>query len=165
MTLSMLHIPADLFIGDFRAAFRKKCEPGGRIPRIAYQAYKQHTSFTQKYITTTLDANTRINLQPATKTKMTLLLTRQLAHFPRSTPRLSSKRLYSTSPKPNPKTKREEDTPEIPSFSFKDLGASPTVKAVVYLGIGIIATAETYTYSMWAWNWWKRRGEGRVGEQ
>ena len=45
---------------------------------------------------------------------------------------------------------------EMPGFSFKDLGATPTVKAVVYVMIGIIGTAETVTYGQWAYHrWWK----------
>lgn len=39
----------------------------------------------------------------------------------------------------------------MPSFSFKDLGASPTVKAVVYTALGIYGTAETYFYGRWAY--------------
>lgn len=93
---------------------------------------------------------------------MSSLLMRQIGT------RFTTRQYYSTTPQKHPKDTRlkaEENTPEMPSFSFKDLGASPTVKAVVYLGIGVIATAETYTYSIWAWNWWTRRSEARVGEE
>lgn len=58
---------------------------------------------------------------------------------------------------------------QLPKFSMKDLQASPTVKVVVYTMIGIIATAETYTYGLWAWNRWfreeeKKKGVGEGGE-
>ena len=38
-----------------------------------------------------------------------------------------------------------------PKFSMKDLGASQTVKMVVYTAIGIIGTMETIFYCNWAW--------------
>lgn len=71
-----------------------------------------------------------------------------------TTNRLPTRRTYSTKKKP------EQDPADIPSFSFNGLGASLAVKAVVYLSIGVIATAETYTYGIWIWGWWNNRGKG-----
>lgn len=54
---------------------------------------------------------------------------------------------------------------ELPGFSFTDLGATPTVKAVVYVMAGIIGTAETITYGQWAYHrWWKPAVEGQSDE-
>jgi hypothetical protein len=48
----------------------------------------------------------------------------------------------------------------MPKFSMKDLGATPAVKGVVYLMLGIIGTAETITYGQWAYRrWWKSDGK------
>ncbi len=44
--------------------------------------------------------------------------------------------------------------PKNPSYgaaSFKELGATRTVKVVVYVAIGIIATVETVTYTRFLW--------------
>jgi hypothetical protein len=43
---------------------------------------------------------------------------------------------------------------ELPSFSMRDLGASPTVKFVVYTVLGVMGTLETYAYGKWAWYKW-----------
>ena len=44
--------------------------------------------------------------------------------------------------------------PKNPSFgaaSFKELGASRTVKVVVYLAVGVMGTLETITYGKFLW--------------
>lgn len=53
--------------------------------------------------------------------------------------------------------RKQNDEPELPRFSFKDLGASPTVKAVVYTALGIYGTAETYFYGRWAYEKFYRK--------
>lgn len=85
------------------------------------------------------------------------LLTRPLSKLLTSTTRLT-RRSYSTK-----KTSDGQEPQKIPSFNLKDLGATPTIRAIVYLSFGVIATVETYTYGMWGWSWWKNRkaGEGK----
>ena len=53
------------------------------------------------------------------------------------------------------KHRQADPEPELPSFSLKDLGASPTVKAVVYTALGIAGTAETYFWCRWGWEKFK----------
>jgi hypothetical protein len=65
---------------------------------------------------------------------------------------------------------KHENPGEMPSFSFNDLGATPAVKAVVYIALGIMGTAETVTYGQWAYRrWWKAAdvdvADGSVDEQ
>lgn len=56
--------------------------------------------------------------------------------------------------------KKHTNPGEMPAFSFKDLGATRPVKVVVYLMVGIIGTAETFTYGKWAYHaWWKPSDE------
>lgn len=43
---------------------------------------------------------------------------------------------------------------QLPPFSLTGLGASPTVKFVVYTMLGIMGTVETYAYGKWAWYKW-----------
>lgn len=43
---------------------------------------------------------------------------------------------------------------------MRDLGASPTVKFVVYTALGIMGTLETYAYGKWAWYKWGPKPEG-----
>ena len=48
----------------------------------------------------------------------------------------------------------KQPPPPNPSFgaaSFKELGATRTVKIVVYIAIAIMATAETFTWSKFLW--------------
>lgn len=42
---------------------------------------------------------------------------------------------------------------EIPKVSFKDLGATRTVKIVIIVAICIAGTAETVMYSLWIWRY------------
>ncbi|EON69310.1 hypothetical protein W97_08570 [Coniosporium apollinis CBS 100218] len=44
-----------------------------------------------------------------------------------------------------------DETPTYPAFSMEGLGASRTVKIVIYTAITIIGTIETYAYGKWAW--------------
>lgn len=46
--------------------------------------------------------------------------------------------------------------------SFKDLGASRTVKVVVYVSLGVIATVESVAWGRFLWG---RFGAGRKGEE
>lgn len=65
------------------------------------------------------------------------------------------------------KSKQQQPDPntEMPGFSFKDLGASPAVKAIVYAALGVIGTAETYFWCRWGWEKYGPRGESPdVGE-
>ena len=59
--------------------------------------------------------------------------------------------------------RHQDNEHDIPRFSFKDLGASPTVKAVVYIALGIYGTAETYFYGRWAYEKFYR-GDAAVPE-
>ena len=63
--------------------------------------------------------------------------------------RSSNSRTASTQPPRQHKEEKEQVEPT--SFSFKDLGMSPTVKIVVYTALGIIGTAETITYGTWGY--------------
>lgn len=66
-------------------------------------------------------------------------------------------RSYSVSQKEttsgNRKPEKRDAPPEIPAFDFLGMmkDASPAVKLVVYGGLTIVATAETYTYGSWLW--------------
>lgn len=62
-------------------------------------------------------------------------------------PQLRTQNFGPNSPKPPP-------PPPNPSFgaaSFKELGATRTVKIVVYIAVAIIGTAETFTWSKFLW--------------
>lgn len=49
---------------------------------------------------------------------------------------------------------------------MEGLGASPTVKVVVYTAIGILATIETYVYCRWAWyKLFPKTQPGKEGEE
>jgi hypothetical protein len=60
----------------------------------------------------------------------------------------SEQRCYSTQ-----KAKSKYEEPEIPKTDFKAIfhNAHPAVKGVVIVMLVIMATAETYTYSIWIW--------------
>ena len=58
---------------------------------------------------------------------------------------------FRAAPNQTPRQQQDKDSVKPPSFSFKDLNVSPTVKVVVYGAIAVIATAETVTYGTWAW--------------
>jgi hypothetical protein len=60
---------------------------------------------------------------------------------------LTSKSRYSTS-KPPPNT---SENSELPSFSFKDLGANRTVKIVVIVALTIGGTAESVFWAQMLW--------------
>jgi len=68
-----------------------------------------------------------------------------------------SSRLYSTNPKPS-----SNQNPSMGGASFKDLGASRTVKVVVYVSLGVIATVESVAWGRFLWG---RFGAGRKGEE
>ena len=71
-----------------------------------------------------------------------------------------SRNYLSTDSKSNSDKASSKTNPgELPKFSLLDLGASPTVKFVVYLSLGIIGTLETYAYGKWAWHKWGPKGE------
>lgn len=57
--------------------------------------------------------------------------------------------------------RRQDSEPDLPSFSFQDLGASPTVKTVVYTALGIYGAAETYFYGRWAYEKFYAKEEAR----
>ncbi|KAN0095875.1 hypothetical protein V8E51_016586 [Hyaloscypha variabilis] len=59
---------------------------------------------------------------------------------------LSNPRLYSTNPKPS-----QNQSPSMGGASFKDLGANRTVKVVVYVSLGVIATLESITWGKLIW--------------
>lgn len=40
----------------------------------------------------------------------------------------------------------------MPKFSLDGLGATPAMKVFIYTTIGILATVETYTYSLWIYH-------------
>lgn len=52
------------------------------------------------------------------------------------------------------KTNTTTNPGQLPHFSMNDLGASSTVKIVVYTMLGIMGTVETYAYGKWAWYKW-----------
>ncbi|KAH7348329.1 hypothetical protein BKA65DRAFT_258574 [Rhexocercosporidium sp. MPI-PUGE-AT-0058] len=61
--------------------------------------------------------------------------------------------LRSQNPSPSPASSGPP-LPPNPSFgaaSFKELGATQTVKIVVYIAVSIIATVETFTWSKFLW--------------
>ncbi|KIV97000.1 hypothetical protein PV10_00810 [Exophiala mesophila] len=64
----------------------------------------------------------------------------------------------STSP-PSATTNTNTNTNpgELPKFSFNDLGATPRIKIFIYVVVGILATVETYTYSIWIWQRWFKK--------
>jgi hypothetical protein len=67
---------------------------------------------------------------------------------------LSNARLYSTNPKPNPNSNSKPSQNQNPSMggaSFKDLGANRTVKVVIYISLGVIATLESVTWGKLLW--------------
>ncbi|PMD40193.1 hypothetical protein L207DRAFT_335186 [Hyaloscypha variabilis F] len=70
----------------------------------------------------------------------------------------SNPRLYSTNP--NPKQQQNQN-PSMGGASFKDLGANRTVKVVVYVSLGVIATLESVTWGKLLWRrFGPRPGEG-----
>ena len=50
-------------------------------------------------------------------------------------------------------SKSAVEPPEIPSFSFRGLGASRPVKIVVWTALGVLGTVETVFYTRAAWQW------------
>lgn len=57
--------------------------------------------------------------------------------------------------KPSTRQSEKDDQHEmVPKVNFRDMfdKTSPWVKGVVYVAIAVIATAETYTYSIWIWH-------------
>ncbi|PVH74844.1 hypothetical protein DL98DRAFT_519000 [Cadophora sp. DSE1049] len=73
-----------------------------------------------------------------------------LSQFSRSSKPLSTYlRLHTQNSSPS-----KPSPPPNPSFgaaSFKELGATRTVKIVVYIAVVIIGTAETFTWSKFLW--------------
>jgi hypothetical protein len=69
----------------------------------------------------------------------------------------STAMFYSTGkPTQGPHQPPKHEQPEmVPKANFKEMfqGASPLVKGVVYTMVGVIATIETYTYSLWVWHY------------
>ena len=55
----------------------------------------------------------------------------------------------------------KDGEPEMPAFSMKGLGASSTVKFVVYTALGVLGTMETVFYGQWAYR--KLYPEGAIG--
>ncbi|KAI9673617.1 MAG: hypothetical protein M1817_002254 [Caeruleum heppii] len=55
------------------------------------------------------------------------------------------------SAKPSSKAAPTDGNPDYPTFSMDGLGASRSVKIVVYTAAGIIGTLETYAWGMWGW--------------
>jgi hypothetical protein len=93
------------------------------------------------------------------------------SHFdPATRPAVITRRYSDKSsnhePKPNAKGNSSTNTNpgQLPKFSMNDLGASPTVKAVVYTMIGIMGTVETYAYGKWAWYRWGPTPDGDILE-
>jgi hypothetical protein len=53
----------------------------------------------------------------------------------------------------------------MPAFSLKDLGATPFVKGVVYLALGVIGTVETVAWTQWGYRrWWKGADEAKAAD-
>lgn len=60
-------------------------------------------------------------------------------------------RAYGSKP-PQASSGKDKEPPQLPKFSLDGLGATPAIKAVVYTMIGVLATVETYTYSLWIYH-------------
>lgn len=93
---------------------------------------------------------------------MSLLLARASAKVQHlAIPRASRKRFQSArdalppsklySSKPRPESGKQEPQ-QLPKLSLDGLGATPAIKGVIYAAIGVIATVETYTYSLWIYH-------------
>lgn len=62
--------------------------------------------------------------------------------------------LHTQNPSPNSPNSPKQPLPPNPSFdaaSFKELGATRTVKIVVYIAVAVMGTAETFTWSKFLW--------------
>lgn len=59
---------------------------------------------------------------------------------------------------PGPTNTTTDNNPgQLPSFSLNDLGATPRIRIFIYVVVGILATVETYTYSIWIWQKWFKK--------
>jgi hypothetical protein len=85
-------------------------------------------------------------------------------------PKPAALRFYSSTIPPKtdktPKPPPKNANPSLGAASFKDLGATRTVKIVVIIAISIMATAETFTYGLWGWRKYQswRGVDGERGE-
>ncbi|KAH6712605.1 hypothetical protein DL95DRAFT_395463 [Leptodontidium sp. 2 PMI_412] len=59
--------------------------------------------------------------------------------------------LQTQNPSPSPSKPSPPPNPSFGAASFKELGATRTVKIVVYIAIGIMGTVETFTWSRFLW--------------
>lgn len=84
-----------------------------------------------------------------------------MSHTLRQQPQQPGSKSRTTS---NPK---DSEPVEVPKVSFRDLGATRTVKIVIIVAICIAGTAETVTYSLWIWRYFyppKEKANSEVAE-
>lgn len=102
------------------------------------------------------------NFKPLHHSKNRIIL--QPRSHPLTTPSLYFFSTGTTKNPPNPSNKSDKN-PNAPKPAphktrLDELGASPTVKLVVYTSIAILEVVETHTWGIWVWQRFLKEDEG-----